>query len=89
MAQVVLVTGSNSGFGRRIVHTLAKNGHTVFASMRNTRGKNADAVRELDLWAQQENMNIRVLELDVTELVAPGAYEPTASDNYGGGIQVE
>lgn len=67
MAQVVLVTGSNSGFGRRIVHTLAKNGHTVFASMRNLFGKNAEAARELDLWAQQENMNVRVLELDVTD----------------------
>ncbi|GAK58975.1 short chain oxidoreductase [Candidatus Vecturithrix granuli] len=67
MTQVVLVTGSNSGFGRRIVHTLAKNGYIVFASMRNTRGKNADAARELDLWAQQENMDIRVLDLDVTD----------------------
>jgi len=67
MAQVVLVTGSNSGFGRRIVHTLAKNGHAVFASIRNMRGKNANAARELDLWAQQENVNVRVLELDVTD----------------------
>ncbi len=47
MVQVALVTGSNSGFGRRIVHTLAKNGHTVFASMRKTQGKNANAARNL------------------------------------------
>lgn len=67
MVQVVLVTGSNSGFGRRIVHTLAKNGHTVFASMRKTQGKNANAARELDLWAQQDNVNVRVLDLDVTD----------------------
>lgn len=67
MAQVVLVTGSNSGFGRRIVHTLAKNGLMVFASMRSLFGKNAGAARELDLWAQQEHADVRVLELDVTD----------------------
>ncbi|MDY0095094.1 MAG: SDR family oxidoreductase, partial [Candidatus Vecturithrix sp.] len=70
MAQIILVTGSNSGFGRRIVQTLAKNGCTVFASMRNTQGKNAKAARELELWAQQEHVHVRVLELDVTDDVS-------------------
>ena len=37
----VIVTGSNSGFGRRIVETLAQAGHTVFATMRDAGGRNA------------------------------------------------
>ena len=36
MAETVLVTGSNSGFGRLIVETLARQGYTVVAGMRAT-----------------------------------------------------
>ena len=42
--QTILVTGSNSGFGRLIVETLARQGHVVFAGMRESTGKNAAAV---------------------------------------------
>jgi NAD(P)-dependent dehydrogenase (short-subunit alcohol dehydrogenase family) len=37
-SQVVLVTGTSSGFGRRIAEALARDGHSVFAS---TRGSDA------------------------------------------------
>ena len=45
--QSVLVTGSSSGMGRSISETLARQGHTVFATMRNVAGKNARAAAEL------------------------------------------
>ena len=33
--QVVLITGSSTGFGRLFTDTLARKGHSVFATMRD------------------------------------------------------
>lgn len=65
-SQVVLVTGSSSGFGRLTVETLARRGHRVFASMRDTRGKNAPAKAEIEALNRHDNLAIEVVELDVT-----------------------
>lgn len=64
--QVILVTGSKSGFGRGIVETLARQGHRVFASLRDVNGRNASYVKELRDLAQREQLALSVLELDVT-----------------------
>ena len=64
---VVLITGASSGFGRLIAETLARKYFHVFASMRNTKTRNAPAARELEQLAQQESLNLQVLELDVTQ----------------------
>ncbi|GHO92685.1 hypothetical protein KSF_027330 [Reticulibacter mediterranei] len=47
MGQTVLVTGSNSGFGRLVSETLARQGYTVFAGMRGLNGKNARSAAEI------------------------------------------
>lgn len=62
----VLITGSNSGFGRLTAHTLARKGYTVFASMRGVGGKNAEAARAMRAWAEAEKAALHVVELDVT-----------------------
>ena len=59
MGQSIVVTGSSSGLGRRISETLARQGHTVFAAMRNTQGRNAAAASSLADWAQQANLDLR------------------------------
>lgn len=64
--QVVLVTGSKSGFGRGIVETLARQGHRVFASLRDVDGRNAAYANALRDFAQREQLALSVLELDVT-----------------------
>ena len=48
--QVALVTGCSSGFGKLIALKLARNGFAVFASMREIKGRNAQAaaVEKLD-----------------------------------------
>jgi NAD(P)-dependent dehydrogenase (short-subunit alcohol dehydrogenase family) len=66
-AQVVLITGTSSGFGRLIAETLARKNFHVFATMRNSRTRNAAAARELEQLAQRESLNLHVLELDVTQ----------------------
>jgi NAD(P)-dependent dehydrogenase (short-subunit alcohol dehydrogenase family) len=64
--QVVLITGASTGFGRLIALTLARKGHTVFATMRDPRARNAKNVEEIRELAKQESLPIHVLELDVT-----------------------
>ena len=65
--QVVLITGSSTGFGRLIAETLSRHGHTVFATMRDPEGRNvvnSDEIRDL---ARRESLQLHILELDVTD----------------------
>jgi NAD(P)-dependent dehydrogenase (short-subunit alcohol dehydrogenase family) len=64
--QVVLITGSSTGFGRLIAETLARRGHTVFATMRDIQGRNATNASEIRALAEKESLPLHVLELDVT-----------------------
>lgn len=60
--KVVFITGTNSGFGYLTATGAAKNGHTVYATMRNTEGKNSERAQELS-----NTENIHVLDVDVTK----------------------
>ncbi len=60
MSKTILITGASTGFGRDTAETLARAGHTVFASMRDPQGRNrphAEALRK---------QSIGVVELDVS-----------------------
>jgi NAD(P)-dependent dehydrogenase (short-subunit alcohol dehydrogenase family) len=71
-SQVVLITGSSTGFGRLFAETLARRGHTVFATMRDPGGRNAKNADEIRTLAQKESLPIHVLELDVTDDASVG-----------------
>ena len=60
--KVVLITGTNSGFGWLTAHAVAALGHKVYATIRDTRGKNADKAKAL---SQIEN--ITVLDVSLTD----------------------
>jgi NAD(P)-dependent dehydrogenase (short-subunit alcohol dehydrogenase family) len=64
--QVVLITGSSTGFGRLFTETLARKGHTVFATMRDPGGRNAKNASEIRALAEKDSLPIHILELDVT-----------------------
>lgn len=81
--QSVLVTGSSSGFGRCISQTLARQGHRVWATMRETAGKNAAAAHALQSWAQTENLALQVLELDVCDDASVQAAMQTVTNGAG------
>jgi NAD(P)-dependent dehydrogenase (short-subunit alcohol dehydrogenase family) len=51
--QVVLITGSSTGFGRLFADTMARNGHTVFATMRDPGGRNAKNASEIRTLAER------------------------------------
>jgi len=63
--QVILVTGASSGFGLMTARALAQAGHTVYASMRETEGRNAPQVADLAKWSKAQGVDLRTVELDV------------------------
>src|SRR5271154_5050775 len=62
---VILVTGASSGFGLMTARALAQAGHTVYASMRETQGRNAPQVTAVAAWAAEQHVDLRTVELDV------------------------
>jgi len=65
--QAVLISGSSTGFGRLFTETLARKGHTVFATMRDPGGRNAKNAAEIRTLAEKDSLPIHVLEMDVTD----------------------
>ena len=63
MGKVVLITGCSSGIGLETTIACAKEGHTVFATMRNLNKKS-----ELEKRIKKEKLErIKILELDVSD----------------------
>ncbi|TDQ11026.1 SDR family oxidoreductase [Pedobacter metabolipauper] len=60
--KVVLITGTNSGFGWLTANSVAALGHKVYATMRDIDGKNADQAKAL---AQVEH--VTVLDVSLTD----------------------
>ena len=85
--QVILITGSSTGFGRLFAETLARHGHTVFATMRDIHGRNADNASGLRELARRESLPLHVLEMDVTD-DASVEYTARAVVEHSGRIDV-
>ncbi|EJM79547.1 SDR family oxidoreductase [Pseudomonas sp. GM60] len=65
MKSVILITGASSGFGALTARALADAGHTVYASMRETLGRNAPQVAQVQHYADRHQVDLRSVELDV------------------------
>ena len=84
----VLITGSNSGFGRLTTETLAKAGHTVYATMRGSTGKNAQAAAELKAFSAANGNRVHVFDLDVTSDASVQQAVDAIAKHSGGVIDV-
>jgi len=63
----IIITGCSSGFGWLMAKQLAKEGHTVYATMRNIKTTNWHAAKELIDWAIDNRARIFIKELDVSK----------------------
>lgn len=63
MPKTIVITGASSGFGAMSARALADAGHTVYAGMRDTAGRNAGAAKEFDAYAATAHS----VEMDVSD----------------------
>ena len=93
----ILITGCSTGFGFEAAKHFAGKGHQVYASMRNSTGRNKEAAEALEDFGGSAEGSIEVLDLDVTsdESIAAATKDLPAVDvlinnaglGYGGAIE--
>lgn len=66
MSNVIVITGASSGFGALSARALADAGHTVYAGMRATAGRNAPEAQAAADYATEHGADLRSIELDVS-----------------------
>ncbi|MDT6987608.1 SDR family oxidoreductase [Streptomyces lusitanus] len=80
---VILITGASSGFGALTARALADAGHTVYAGMRHTTGRNAPAVADARAYAEEHGVDLRTVELDVSSQESVDAAVVTVTEEAG------
>jgi NAD(P)-dependent dehydrogenase (short-subunit alcohol dehydrogenase family) len=84
MPRTVIVTGASSGFGALSSRALADAGHVVYAGIRQTTGRNAAAVADARAYAEQNGVDLRTVELDVSDQSSVDAAVDTVTAQTGG-----
>jgi NAD(P)-dependent dehydrogenase (short-subunit alcohol dehydrogenase family) len=67
MSKNIIITGASSGFGALTARALAHAGHTVHAGMRDVAGRNARAAADAADYAREHRVDLRAVELDVSD----------------------
>lgn len=83
----IIITGSSSGFGRLTAETLANAGHQVFATLRDSSGKNAGATKQLGA-SRTGGGHVHVVDMDVTSDTSVQKAIESIAQQTGGAIDV-
>ena len=67
MKGVVFITGASTGFGREAAERFARRGYHVFATMRDSLGRNSEHRQSIERVARADGLSVDVLDLDVTD----------------------
>ncbi|TXN29473.1 SDR family NAD(P)-dependent oxidoreductase [Lacisediminihabitans profunda] len=67
MSKVIVISGAGSGFGALAARALALAGHIVYAGIRESEGRNLARVGEAREFAKAHKVNLRTVELDVSD----------------------
>lgn len=65
--KTIVVTGASSGFGALSVRGLADAGHTVYAGVRDVKGRNEKAAADVARYADEHGVDLRAVEMDVAD----------------------
>src|ERR1022692_3004928 len=84
MPKTIVITGASSGFGASSARHLADAAHTVYAGIRGTTGKNAQAVADAVDYASQHHVQLRPIEMDVSDQGSVDAAIATILTEAGG-----
>jgi NAD(P)-dependent dehydrogenase (short-subunit alcohol dehydrogenase family) len=80
---VILITGASTGIGNLTAKALAADGHTVYASMRDPAGRNAAHTQELLDRARGDEVDLRVIGLDVQSQTSANQAVTTILEDAG------
>jgi len=81
---VILITGAATGIGNLTARALAADGHTVYATVRDINGRNQEPANALRTLARQNDVNLHVIELDVTSQDSADSAVATILEEQGG-----
>jgi NAD(P)-dependent dehydrogenase (short-subunit alcohol dehydrogenase family) len=84
MSKTIVITGASSGFGALSARALAHAGHTVYAGMRDSAGRNASQVTAAKRYAAENEVDLRTVELDVAAQNSVDAAVDTIISEQGG-----
>jgi NAD(P)-dependent dehydrogenase (short-subunit alcohol dehydrogenase family) len=83
MSKTIVITGASSGFGALGARALAGAGHTVYAGMRDSAGRNAPQVAAAKQYAAEHDVDLRTVELDVSSQYSVDAAVETIVSEQG------
>jgi NAD(P)-dependent dehydrogenase (short-subunit alcohol dehydrogenase family) len=69
----IIITGASSGFGAMTGRNLADAGHSVWAGMRDIANRNKQAAADADEYATSHGVDLRPVEMDVSDEDSVGA----------------